>query len=389
VGSTIDGNTCPEDGGGLRSRRSVAAIHQSTLSGNSTADDGGAIRSEGGFLFVSESTIRDNVASDLGGPITNFGGGIFNDDGSVAQIVDSTMSGNRADDDGGALRNQSGSMEILRSTISDNSAGDDAGGLDNEDQMVVTNSTISGNKSADGAGMFNRGTAELSNVTVAGNTASNFGGGLLNGDTLTYRNTIVAGNQASFEPDCRNTNTLVSEGHNLVGIATGCPLVGSDIAVDPATVFPQVLGPLQNNAGPTHTHALPVGSSALNAGNAAGCLDALGGLLAQDQRDLPRPQAVCDIGAFERQPTDAIRALVLLLEAADLKRSNLGLRDAMLSNLATADKLLAKGKKRNARKKLVALKRRVDGCGRRPDRNDWVVNCPKQKEIRGAINDLL
>ncbi len=67
------------------------------------------------------------------------------------------------------------------------------------------------------------------------------------------------------------------------------------------------LGPLQNNVGPTETHALLPRSLALDAGNAA-CTDANGNPLTTDQRGLPRPVdgngdgvAVCDIGAFELQ----------------------------------------------------------------------------------------
>jgi hypothetical protein len=63
--------------------------------------------------------------------------------------------------------------------------------------------------------------------------------------------------------------------------------------VDPATVFTEVLGPLQDNGGPTWTHALLPGSPALDVGDPAQCP-------ATDQRGVPRPQgAGCDIGAFE------------------------------------------------------------------------------------------
>jgi hypothetical protein len=61
------------------------------------------------------------------------------------------------------------------------------------------------------------------------------------------------------------------------------------------------LGPLQNNGGPTETHALLPGSVAIDRIPEAACdLDT-------DQRGEPRPACEewrCDVGAFEVQPED-------------------------------------------------------------------------------------
>jgi len=66
-----------------------------------------------------------------------------------------------------------------------------------------------------------------------------------------------------------------------------------------------MLGPLQNNGGPTQTQALLPGSPAVDAGNPNGCTDGSGNLLKTDQRGAPRPDPEdtggCDIGAFEKQ----------------------------------------------------------------------------------------
>jgi hypothetical protein len=66
-----------------------------------------------------------------------------------------------------------------------------------------------------------------------------------------------------------------------------------------------LLGPLQNNGGPTFTQALISGSPAIDAGNPSGCNDGQGHLLKTDQRGMPRPDLEdaggCDMGAFERQ----------------------------------------------------------------------------------------
>ena len=66
-----------------------------------------------------------------------------------------------------------------------------------------------------------------------------------------------------------------------------------------------MLGPLQNNGGPTATMALLPGSPAIDAGNPSGCTGGLGHLLKTDQRGSRRPDKEdtggCDMGAYERQ----------------------------------------------------------------------------------------
>ena len=88
---------------------------------------------------------------------------------------------------------------------------------------------------------------------------------------------------------------MISVGYNLDSDGT-CNLTDStDLpGVDP------LLGPLQNNGGPTLTHALPVSSSAVDHILIQDCKDAIGNPLTTDQRGVVRPQGVgCDIGAYE------------------------------------------------------------------------------------------
>jgi CSLREA domain-containing protein len=178
----------------------------------------------------------------------------------------------------------------------------DGGGIYNGGTLTLNNSTVSGNvASAGGGGIYNSGTLALNNVTIANNTANN-GGGILNDvGTVEFRNTIIAGNTAVSAPNC--SDTLSSLGYNLVQDTSGCTITGDTtgniIGQDP------LLGPLQNNGGKTETHALLLGSPAIDAGNPAGCFGS-DGLLTTDQRGEVRPldgdddrQAVCDIGAFE------------------------------------------------------------------------------------------
>src|SRR5262249_34416803 len=156
----------------------------------------------------------------------------------------------------------------------------------------------------------------LINSTVSNNGSFTFGGILSNNEgTLEMTHTIVVGNSVATDgeerDDCRATDFhspsgfIKSLGHNLVG--RGCPTDGpGDLAFDYRSMLvSDVLGPLQNNGGPTETHALSPGSPAIDAGETV-CTDDNGAPLTTDQRGMPRPidgnadgTAACDIGSFE------------------------------------------------------------------------------------------
>jgi hypothetical protein len=119
----------------------------------------------------------------------------------------------------------------------------------------------------------------------------NAGGGiLLAGTMLNLTNTIIS---ASAGGDCLNLGgTLATNSHNLIQDGSCSPMLSGD----------PMLGPLQNNSGPTSTRALLAGSPAIDAGDDSVTGSPLS--LATDQRGtgfLRLAAAHVDIGAFEVQ----------------------------------------------------------------------------------------
>ena len=257
----------------------------------------------GSVVAISDVTIQNG--NDLSVPPNVSGGsGILNL--GTLTLTSSAVRGNSAAS-GGGIHNL-GTLTLTSSTISANVAGlNGGGGILNQATLTLTNNTVSGNSvESRGGGIFNGGaTVTLTNSTITSNTANQSGGGIdAGGGTVSFRNTIIAGNSASSgRPDCGGT--LTSQGHNLVQDASGCTIAG-DLTGNITGQDP-LLGPLQDNGGPTMTHALLEDSPAIDSGDDS-VLNAPHNL-ATDQRGtgFPRLQgAHVDIGAYEVQqvPTD-------------------------------------------------------------------------------------
>ncbi|MFM7099253.1 MAG: choice-of-anchor Q domain-containing protein, partial [Gemmataceae bacterium] len=305
--STISGNINAIKGGGFyNDTNGNLTLTDSTVLNNSSTGNGGAIFNYGASLNIYKSTISGNSSSANGGGISNknagavtisytkvssnsaaSGAGVYNRNTRLS-ISNSTISGNSGTGYGGGLNNfncYTNTIAISNSTISNNSALLGGGGIINTNSTLsVSNSTIYGNStSGNGGGILNftgSSTLSVTNSTISGNSASSAnGGGISNNATITLlSNTIIANslNGADFVGNApiTNINNLVE----TLGTVTG--------TFTPAFTSDPLLGPLQDNGGPTFTMALSAGSVAIGTTPGSGT----------DQRGINRTTA--DIGAY-------------------------------------------------------------------------------------------
>jgi hypothetical protein len=127
----------------------------------------------------------------------------------------------------------------------------------------------------------------VSSSTVSGNAADS-GGDIWNGTAqlLGLTDTLIDGD--CFDPSA----TIFSVGGNVESPGDTCGLTDPTDQVN-VTAAQLALGPLQDNGGPTQTHALLPGSVAIDSAVDCPPPDV-------DQRGVSRPQgAACDSGAYE------------------------------------------------------------------------------------------
>jgi hypothetical protein len=312
---TVDGNHASGifyvqlDGGG------AATIAGLTIT-NGNANRGGGISNVSSMLTVSNCTISGNSAPDVFG----VGGGISNDvalSNATLEILNCTISGNSAGDNGGGIYNYGGSMnatlKVLNSTLSGNSAHFYGGGIFNisayggSAPADVLNCTLSGNSAGRfGGGIYNNAAVdgssplEVLHSTFSDNSAfQGPSGGIANfSATLQLGSTILNASGIS-----NSSGTITSLGYNLssdngAGFLTA---TGDQINATP------MLGPLQDNGGPTFTHAPLTGSPAIDAGKnfTAETTDQRGSGFVRTFDDPSTANAsggdATDIGAFEVQ----------------------------------------------------------------------------------------
>jgi Big-like domain-containing protein/Calx-beta domain-containing protein len=292
---SIDGLTMTL-GGGVKLDGSSGAINGGAVFNpatgtlkitNSTVSESQAQRGSGifnaGTLTIADSTICDNGTKLSGGA----GAGLFNAGSGTLTVVDSTFCNNGSagvstlyPTTGGGIFNE-GTLTVEGSTFSGNIA-DRGGAIFNAGgaSLTMTNATISGNGApVDGAAIYNEGEADIKSNTITENSRRT----ITNSGRLALGNSIVAGNEG-----CRVINGPFTDlGFNLI---CGDPrLIDDHWRVD----YDPMLGPLQDNGGPTKTHLPaffgnpdawnPTKSPAIDNGSIIGPTST-------DQRGVQRPQ---------------------------------------------------------------------------------------------------
>jgi hypothetical protein len=272
-------------GGGIYSLGNVSIFNSSfekNLGGSSgsLALHGLYVCANGGFggglcnngtMGISASVIGENQAGNGGGGMMEAWNGDYPSNGGIGGC--------------GAGIYNSGSLSLTNCTLAQNTCGTGGPG-----GGAIRDAAPAGNGGY-GGGVYNDGSLNLVDCTVAFNAAGpqgypgmssvqgyiyygadGYGGGVFTTTTQVHViNSIIAANLASTNIQASDVcGSFVSQGHNLVGIATtnGFTATG-DLTGTPASSLQPGLARLGLNGGNTRTCGLIDGSSAINAGDDA------------------------------------------------------------------------------------------------------------------------
>src|SRR6266550_3401398 len=292
---------------------SVQNLHAATITVTSTADSGaGTLRdalasasdcdtidfSVTGTITLTSGQLVVNNSLTISGP----GAANLAVNGNAASRIFYISSGKTVTISGLTITNG------RKSGIGIESVG--AGILNDHATLTVSNCTISGNSAAgNGGGIYNTGgfsgsaPLTVNNSTISGNSAVSGGGGIYNYFAALDLTDTILNTGASGANITNNSGTVTSDGYNLSSDAAGgdgttAPGGFLNHTGDIRNTNP-MLGPLQNNGGPTFTHALLSCSPAIDGGDPSFTPPPN-----YDQRGAGYPRVMdgrIDIGSFEVQ----------------------------------------------------------------------------------------
>ena len=286
--------TFPNDsGGGIYNDHSPLTLKNCVIVGNAADHWGGGIYNDGDGSSASLEINYSSISGNSGD------GAIYNDAAHTGQarvvINNSSLSGNL----GVAIHSSAISMfggiarvDVVNSTISGN-----AGGINNDydSDLGVSNSTVSNNS---GSAIYNVWSISITNSTFSNNSGTGIFMSNPAGRSMMFiGNTVLKASSSGQNINHCETCKIKSYGYNLSSDGAGGYLngPGDQINTEP------MLGPLQDNGGPTLTHALLPGSPAIDAGDPNFTPPPL-----YDQRgrgfDRVRGSRI-DVGSFEVQAT--------------------------------------------------------------------------------------
>lgn len=326
--SKVSNNVTRGNGGGIEiwsmNREFIAdvTVAGTEVSGNAIAPDrlthGAGIAIVGySNLTLSDSLVDANSARGTAGVYFDSIGTAANGEFPTLSVIDSTISNNRSVPSVTGVPSQSaglvqhgGYLQMSGSTLANNQGGRAGGAFLAAFGGQMTNTTISQNEGVVVGGLelaVGRTELAIRHTTVTGNRGGVVGGLGSQWEQVTLGNSVVGGNTRSGSGPGSPAITsdlegrFTSVGGNLLGAADVAAISGdsqsvaSDLRGTVAAPLDAKLGPLQDNGGPTLTHAPLPDSPLIDGGR-----DAIAGLPLVDQRGVARPQgAAVDIGAVE------------------------------------------------------------------------------------------
>ncbi len=334
--SELFDNHSYNNGGAVYNTLSDLDIQNTTFVGNSTLRSGGGMyidgaRGDNGNIEINLCLFEDNRSGMNG--IGGGGGGLYLYlyNRNTSTVSNCTFKNNKALGQNG----YGGGLDYSSETLVSPDADYPYTGGNNETFMLLSNSLFQGNictylgggaifgtgeadminctffgntaerlngTGATGGGIFiNRLNLDINNCTIAYNTSGGHGGGIASNpqqtNTITLSNSIIAYNIArnngSTNQIKKNCNRLFTGSNNIQFPEVLDWNTNDNYCTSGILVADPLLGPLQDNGGPTLTMALLPGSPAIDAGGSFALTPST------DQRGVAIEGGARDIGAFE------------------------------------------------------------------------------------------